>query len=76
MADAADTNRGTKVARTDTLGVASTWNTAGSIGWSRSSAAATWVSSTTGSLSRRSTEIHPTPPCRCSLHCARSVVFP
>jgi hypothetical protein len=41
MADTADTNRGTTVARTDTLGAASAWNTAGSIGWSRSSAAAT-----------------------------------
>ncbi len=51
-------------------------NTAGLIGSIRSTAAATWVSRTAGSLSRSSAEIHPTRGALRSAHCARSVVLP
>ena len=50
--------------------------TAGSIGFTRSSAAARYVSSTAGSLSRRSRDSQATRGCLRSAHCASNVVLP
>ena len=68
--------RGTTVPSTETPGDASASNTPGSSGETRSSAAATYVSRTIGSLSFSSTDTHANGRCDREAHCASSVVFP
>ena len=68
--------RGTTVASTETPGDANASNTPGSSGETRSSAAATYVSRTIGSLSLMSTSTHANGRRDREAHCASSVVFP
>jgi hypothetical protein len=76
MADTAARNRGRTVARTETPGEARASNTVGSRGSTRSKTAARQRTSTTGSLSRWSTETHPTRGPLRAAHWASRVVLP
>ena len=68
--------RGTTVPSIETPGDASASNTLGASGETRSSAVATYVSKTIGSLSFSSTETQANGRCDREAHSASSVVFP